>query len=506
MRKLRVRLCCTAILLLSACNQVFGLDATRPGDAAEPPAQILRLRFAYQVAETSATGNPLEVPSLIPIPILTVRFGSIDGPLEPATYDPETGEVALPLEALGAEWRLEYAIGSGIPREIHWSTPLDGIPQITEPVFGRLDRVAVPSGSGYTIDTFGSGNNPPYLFPRVLTTGVWTITALGDSSNAPVSLPFDSVKPVSGALGQPQSSLGDRGVFVAYNVNATCNYARGTARFDPPVLQEAMLTPVTAAWSSQLNSGIVFDYSGAGADDSRLSTALGDRAGAKSNRVHLGFAPHAGMPLLSDDDLQVGFPSPPFLSLVDCVLGTTDPTTFADLPLFGFPRLAYAHFEETRTVNGLALTSAVATVSITPNNLFALDLKIPIATGPIQLTHGGGTLDLSGPTDGLVLPRGSPSLRLTFGLEVLVGGGVHSLGVDLYKLDAGSLQHVRTYLIANASKRELVLDPSSLSAGEFVFAISARRGTPRAAAGDFVTVTYPQAVSKVFTRTFVVPP
>ena len=314
------------------------------------------------------------------------------------------------------------------------------------------------------------------------------------------------MKAVSGQLGQPEASRGDQGVFVAYNSDAYCSYARGTAKFAPPALQPGMLSPVTANWSVPLNPNIRFDYSEAAADTTRLTAVLGDRAGSQSSGVHTGFIPNNAMPVLSDDPLQLGIPSPPMLSLADCMLGTTNPTAFADLPLFGFPRLAYAHFEDRRTVSGASLISAVAGASISSNNVFDIHLRIPLVIRPLQhAVEGGAHFDLGGPADGVEVPRSSSPLRLSFELEPILDAVVHSLHVDLYKLATGRLRHTRSYTITDVLQRELVLDGSVLEPGEYVFAISARRGTPRAVAGDFATVSYPQAVSRVFTRTFVVP-
>ena len=497
-----MRTIATAALLATGCNQVFGLEKTSVADA--PPPTPARIRLTYQVAETDPAGNPIPTPRYAEIPDVHVRFGPVDGELQDATYDPTGGFVEIPKEMFGTAWRFEYTIANGPTHEVEWSPLLQGDGHITIPVFGRLERAPVPPDSGYAITTDGFGDDAPYALPHVLTTGIWTITKVGDSSGSPVNLAFATVNAISGP-GQPESSKNDGGVFVAYTADAKCNAARGTATFAPPPLQGS-LSPVVADWIVQTNSSTAFNNGPSGTDPVRLRTALGDRSGTQTSRVHAGVGPHDAMPLLTEDHLRSGIPSPPVLSLVDCVFGTTTPTSFADLPLFAFPRIGYGHFEEERIVSGIKLKSSVtaaATLTAT-NNTFNFDFRIPIAIAPIELV-GSTAADLAGTQDQVALPGGTDPLRLAFGLEALPGGVVDYFDVTLYKLVGSGIELVRSYTITDPSQRELRVDRSVFSSGEFVFAISAHRGRPQIASGDFTVTTFPQAVSRVFTRTIAIP-
>ncbi|MEJ7597227.1 MAG: hypothetical protein WKG01_04890 [Kofleriaceae bacterium] len=462
-----------------------------------------RVRLTYQVALTDSIGRPDPTPVDAAIPGVIVRVGRVDGALSPATYQAD-GSVPIPRDYPGTPWRLEYTIDGEPPQEVQWISPVEG-GHVVEPMFGRLDRGEVPLRSGYSVTLTGPGGLPPYKAPRLFTTGVWTNTALPASPVSPIEIPFSAVKPISGKLGQPDATRGDTGILVDYETDGACEVTRGTSELMPPQLKAGELTAVSAPWRNVSNTSVAFDY--VGVEEQKLTEALGSRAGIKSSRVYTGFTPHNAMPVLLQDHLQAGVPSPPMIPVADCVFGITDPSTFADpAGLTVFPRLAFGRYGETRTLSGgPSLTSSVSAAAISSSETFTLDFDIPLAEAPITLDgDAGARADLAGSADGVTMPSALDrlTLRFTLGTSPTVADYTR---VILYRLDGTSLQTVRVFTLVDPDQRELVVDRSVLTSGEFVFAIETHRGRPRISVGDFAAVRYPQVASRVFTRSFVVP-
>ena len=286
--------------------------------------------------------------------------------------------------------------------------------------------------------------------------------------------------------------------------DGACEVTRGASSFVPPVLQLDTSSAVQATWRNVSTTDVRFGY--VGVEEQQLTEALGSRSGERYSRVHLGFTPHDSLPVLLRDHLLDGLPSPPILPVADCVFGTTDPSTFADPPdLRVFPRIAFGHYEEKRTPAGRpALISSVTAAAISSSGTIE---RISRSGGNSTLTLEGDNhlvADLAGPADGVQLPQSTERVRLVF---AFTQGGTPAdyTRVRLYRFAGSALVPVRMYTIADPEQRQLVVDRSIFTSGEYVFAIEAHRGRPRVSVGDFAAVRYPQAASRIFTRSFVVP-
>ena len=195
------------------CNAIFNIaqsqpwDARLPIDAADYPAAI-----TWQTYDGSAV-------TFDPIAGLAVKIGSLDGTVAPVSVavDPTTGAFKIP-NALGQKpTRVLFTAPDGVPTEIQSS--LQGF-TYAFPSFGRHGAARTAAGSAATFS--GSASvGPGYLHERLVTTGLW---AVEDASVVPsggaFAFAYGSAESLSGPLGVPQSSQGDREVVLYMNTEA----------------------------------------------------------------------------------------------------------------------------------------------------------------------------------------------------------------------------------------------------------------------------------------------
>jgi hypothetical protein len=195
------------------CNAIFNIaqsqpwDARLPIDAADYPAAI-----TWQTYDGSAV-------TFDPIDGLAVKIGSLDGTVAPVSVavDPTTGAFKIP-NALGQKpTRVLFTAPDGVPTEIQSS--LQGF-TYAFPSFGRHGAARTAAGSAATFS--GSANvGSGYLHERLVTTGLW---AVEDASVVPsggaFAFAYGSAESLSGPLGVPQASQGDREVVLYMNTEA----------------------------------------------------------------------------------------------------------------------------------------------------------------------------------------------------------------------------------------------------------------------------------------------
>ncbi len=506
------------LLAIAGCNEIWGLNrGVDLRDSGFDPA-FPRVRLTAQITNTNNEGymdpeliyGPLDPPP-------EVQIGTLDGPLEPTTYDPD-GTVRYPATLTGTTWRLVYTLADDrIPRELQWSPPEgDRVAHLVEPLLGRVDRLPVPPDSGYTITPMGSP--PQHSLSRVFTTGIWTEGVFtGMSSGATFSYDFPmKATSLSGRLGAPERAKGDHGVLVDFQNQDGCRYAVGAAAFVvPDLVADSFTAPDPQPRWFGNDEQATLELAGPDPVDSRLVGVLGARAsGANLVRMQYGYVPSLDVFGFSkpvpDPILDFFLPGPRMIAFANCTFmpGTgsyTTPMAFADPPeLRGrFPHVVHVEVANQRTVGLVTLTSGFSAVLSSSTYAFKSEFLVAAAT-KMKLQRDGSELDLAAAPDGGLLPAGTGPLELTFDLEPASGLGADYFEITLYAIPNSKLDRKRVYTVM---ERKLRLDPSLLARNtEYVFEIRSYRGRPDVTRANFAVNTYPQYAAAIFTRTFKTPP
>jgi hypothetical protein len=112
-----------------------------------------------------------------------------------------------------------------------------------------------------------------------------------------------------------------------------------------------------------------------------------------------------------------------------------------------------------------------------------------------------------------VLVTAAPTFDVDFKIEPDAGsftGAVDYVEVTVFELLGGALAPIHVYVTTEVARdpdgtlaAPIQIDGSQLATGiDYVLQIRSVRGAPIAARGDFETVTFPQAMATMFTRTF----
>jgi hypothetical protein len=478
----------------------------------------------WQNATLLASGAPDPVIRFVPIdpaprvriaPLEVAFASSPDDDHDKTSYSPSDGSIAIPGSYLNTTWRLEYTLAGGPPHEVQWA-PEDRQGHLTVPVFGRLQREMVPSGSGYAI----TPPTPPasYHDPRVFTTGVWT-EGKATLSGATIDYDFTTAVSLSGAPGRPEPATGDHAVAIDFgpdpNPNPTkCTIALGSAELDSAALEPLRHTAQTPAWDSG-RKPVMSDPVGLMFID-RLGNALGKlESGGKlspASQLVFGTTPSIDMPGLSATPesatlLGMLLPVPVIQPLLQCPREQNPlPDTAQPMLLDRFPRILHVQLVDTRQILGVTLASGMETVltAATASSKFTMAFPAPLATQITLTTPAQGVVDLAGDTDQVAVgaPRGV--FRLAFAPEAGTDLRVDYYDVVLHRITttggASGLTTERIYTVTVPSVR---IDGAVLAPGaDYVFEIRSFKGHPRAQHGDFSAVDYPYGAAVVFTRTF----
>jgi hypothetical protein len=194
-------------------------------------------------------------------------------------------------------------------------------------------------------------------------------------------------------------------------------------------------------------------------------------------------------------------PGPALLALADCntLLTHIDPvarpTALIDFPLVVHTEL----WDQRRTAaNAPFLVSGIAASMTSKTETYDLDMRVTFALEPIRL----GAIDLAA-TDRVAVPIASGRLELTFAVEP-ASPPAHYYELVLHEIVTGLNPQLIRRRVYTSTAPMFTFDPAVLTAGkEYVFSIHAYLGRPLAASGDYTKVEYPQAMTTIFTRTFV---
>ncbi len=522
-------------LLLVSCNRIFGITATQPWDAS--PIDMPHVVLTWQLATTSPSGAPspqVEYPPFAPDAAPQIRTATLDGPFLPASYSSDAaapGWIGVPrsyFEPSGdppaiRPWRLEYTLPGGIPHEVQWA-PDDKLGHLVVPMVGRLDRLPVPAGSGYT-DTVSTS----FMFtgtdnPSVLTTGLWTagVTAMPPANSKTVDYDFANATSLSGPKGSPDAARGDRGFVVDYKVapddpSIRCNVAIASTALTQLTLSGTGHTAQTTVWDTRrvvVNSELP-DAFVAGRLTASLA-ALNTVVSSLDTQLAFGAVPSISFPGLIGSSKDFRLPVPVIQTLLQCPIGPQAPgpmdpnmipSTAQPALLGDFPAAVHVQLVEARPVpafGSLTLYSGIETVvAASAGGGFRMSFPAAIPTKFTLSTPAAGTVDLVGSIGGpdqIAVGTPSGAFTLHFVPETGVGLRADYYDVYLHRIAGNALITERIYTV---TAPEVRIDGSVLVSGtDYVFEIRSYAGHVMAPRGDFAPVDYPYSGAVVFTRTF----
>ena len=499
-----------ALLLLAACNQILGLDQTAKLDAPSD-AQAIRTNLVWAIATTDG------MPDTSPDSVLVyagigsemarpgtpkIQVGDMSGLAEVA-YDVADGGFDIPFALRTAPHRIIYTLpGESVPHEVQWSV---AGAYLTVPRTTRLDPPAVPPDSGYMIMPAGLGFSPN--FPAVATSGVVTFTLTAsdiEPSTGTFTYRFaNKAKPMAGPIGAPQSALGDWVLVMNWAARSASQASvdgYAIAKLDlAPSTMTMPATPPTWQTTERTLSNLMpppnsMPTFNAGATKARIDGALGGLAGTYRDRMMYGVSPSLELPAFLPGAAPDFIDRPLIIPFVDSTaqepaITLVDPSEM--LPTYA--RVIYSGIMTTRMADGVALTSALQSVS----DVFAGPMPYP---APFAKTITFGGVDLSGPADDVSVPVSSSMRELKFNVEP--GLEADDFVVTLYQITNGQLAPIRIYHVLEGSVH---VDSTLLVSGStYVFGITSRHGVPGADRGDYHKAAYPFAVATTFPRTFVI--
>jgi hypothetical protein len=479
------------------CNWVFGLDGTEskpPPDGIDaPPLKTVRLthHVASTVSETSVT---LDTPPLTVVDDMVLvggMPGDVMNPLEPAPLTP-AGYIDVPDKLRAGMWRLVYRLADEptVEHEVQWS----GTDQhITEPVFGRLDRVPVSADQLYRITVPGV---VVFNSARIMTTGIWTETGASAVGNA-ASLVFSSATSMSGPLGVPDPVRGDQVVLCDFMNLKSVGCAVTSITLMPTGTSEPTTPPAWDTTPALFQPGSGLTVVGTNSPNGRLSVALGTlyTSGGAIITIEVGAVPTLGIYSFTQQPRtrisKLDVVRPVMLTFAEGDHTATIPYVH---PALSLPKVMYARYVNDRvTTNGAHLTSAIQTVT-------------PLATtGPTSCTFAasvpkgpaldGTLLDFDNKPMGL----GTAPIDLTWTDDTAGPSRSDDHVVTLYKLVGSTIERIHVW---TSIETKVTIDPAIFDAGtKYVFEIAGRSGIKHPLV-DTTMVMAPFGMSSVFTGTF----
>ena len=515
MKRLLVPLCA-----VTGCNWVFGLEQAVPWDA--QPVEVLPPgpRTTLEWAVATSDGMPIKqpgVPAVDPMLVYaaigseaarpekpTILVGDDNGVM-PGEYASD-GSFEIPYALRESPHRIIYTLpGESAAHEVQWA--LTGA-RITVPRTTRLNAPAVPSGSGYTIAPPNNTNS--YSAPSLYTSGVTTLNSDDFEQTGPageITFRFANAKPVAGPLGAPQASVGDW-VLLTDWVSRTASQSSidGWALASAELTAGQMTMPSPQpTWNTTETTYSTLMCPGANCMPSfnsaetaqRLATTLGGLAGTASGRMAYGVSPSTELPGFLPGVAPTYVERPLLFPFLESTVSESTMTLADPSDAVAYKRVLFSRFASTRTVNGVALTSSINT--ITDNFNGSVQYPAPLV---VSMKLGDVMIDKTA-ADAAPVPASSGFTRLSFDQEA--GAGVASADdfvVTLYQITGTAMAPVRYYHVIQPSVK---IDGSLLAAGQtYVIGITARSGYPDADRGNYSKATYPFGSSTTFTRTFVI--
>lgn len=477
---------------LAGCNWVFGLEPTHAApDAPDAPPPGVPVHVALLVETLDATGAPT-MPAETAIPdLVRLEASTLDGQAPVPLTAAADGTVSVPMEIASKPWRLIYQRQGddvreyqGLPAEAH----------VIEPLLGPVVRSPAPAGSGYVITPASySGSHSEN---RVFTLGAWTE---GRKALAPAGATFDydlpSAASLSGSLATP--AAGDRGLLVDYVIDGatSCIRSTGSVDFEAGMPGPPKSTPSGSWVTTQTAPTVTTPLPLIATGD---VDPFGD-ATSRTAREQYGYLAANDLPLFTRSpvgNVLLLLRSPPMIFLRSCTLPVSGAPTVNEPAYLSarFSRVVHTEIGAARklpggatVVNGLAIaTHGTGTFNVTSNVAFPTAVKL-------------GGADLFGTVDNVPVARSAMPMEVTW-QKTRASDVAHYWEVALYKV-ANSVTRERVYV---TTKPSFLIMPSDLTSGTHVLEITAYSGRAPAANGDFRGVSGDQAMSVIYSRTFVV--
>jgi hypothetical protein len=350
----------------------------------------------------------------------------------------------------------------------------------------------------------GLGFDPQ--FPAIATSGSFTFSnAAGDFEHTTGTLTYrysSKAKAIAGPLGAPQMARGDWVLVMNWvGRSGTQQSVAGWALSQVDLAAGQLTSPATApTWQSgdiTYSNICTTDPSkcmptfNAGATKARVEGALGTRKVASVDFMMYGISPSLGLPGFVPGGPPSYLDAPliiPFVqsSSQDSSMIVCDPS--GALP---FARVMYSGIMNSRTVNGVTLTSALQSVS----NVFMGPMSYP---APLVRTFDLEGISLAGDTDDVSVPVSSSMRELRLMTEA--DQTADDFVVALYEITNSTLAPVRIYHVLVGS---VMIDGNLLASGHtYVLGVTTRHGLPGAFRGDYREVAYPFGIATTFSRTF----
>lgn len=459
---------CAALLICAGCNSWFGLDATHEvfPDAIDAPPLTATVNVVYRVGLTSgATGSTSDVA----IPGATMQANGVAAP-----YDGQ-GNVTVPQAIVDAPWRLDIAAPGETPIQLQWM-PAHG--EVCLPRWGRLDRPPLVGDNHIYMTANAAGLEAP----QILTSGVWTQTALSSTSTN-VDLFFTStiVTPLDGDISPIDSN--DWMMLVDYSkstsdpgLHESTKYARVPAQLNPspPVPVNLTGTFIPKMFTVKLPD--------------LTASNLFSMAGVSASTGYAASAGYAASSNMLAQPLEGGAAKLFKMAMYDRDPGGAFTAIETDLML---PHFVQVRRISHRAYSGVGLDSAVERVDLGSTSAYP---DGPSNAVPVAIATDVHLDDLALDTDGVMAtaPTADATLRWTNST-----GTADLAVVTVYEVLGTSLAPVKQLVTTGSS----VAIPQALlvKGHDYVFEITLRIGFPNAAAGDLCTLSWPMFDTQLFT-------
>ncbi|MEO8842992.1 MAG: hypothetical protein ABI591_10550 [Kofleriaceae bacterium] len=548
---------CACVLVVAGCNQIFGNNQVTPigGDANQPgidaPYGLMSVTYAVEASPHDALHQAQ--PEFTPFDTVVHV-----GPLDPANHSLDdltvsvvtAGSFTVPTDTLTSisapRYRLIYTRPDGLDVELQSSVKNASL---VVPRIGRLDRVNVAAASDLSVAFSGGPDNTAgsWTHGRIIGTGLWSIFELGRCCmfGQPV-VDYSTFLSMSGPLGAPQAAATDTLVFTDSNSDSGGTYdgyhdkvyGYATVTLDGFDGSGAPINPTVSNWKTPptlTSLGVVPPFS---LYSQRVLSALNDTT--MTDTVDYPDPVVAGGVIATDNVM-------PFTdnlvnqAIVKATNGDLDRVVFAPLgrslgnpirfinPYNGidapaFPTAVYLSGSVTRMFEGTSTSvrSGIQVVALqtdktatTPDVNFGdgVGLATGIAIGATNTTMMPATKSLVSVDNVTVnspLNAETQSFDLTFASDSTdPNAAITDCTITLYQIESTMLTPVRRYLINTlpnaATGAPVIIDARLFDfVHSYTFGISCYHGHPNAITGDWRSVTFPFAVSTIYSHSFTV--
>jgi len=547
---------CACVLAVAGCNQIFGNNTVTPigGDANQPGIDaaygVMTVTYAVEATPNQAapTATPFDT---------HVHVGPLDlDPMHPVNLDDLTerpvtaGSFTVPVADLtlkAPRYRLIYTAPDGVDVELQSSVKNASF---VVPRIGRLDRVSVPVGSDIPMVFSGGPDNSSgsWTHARFIGTGLWTIDEIGPCcSFGGAFVDYSTFVSMSGPLGEPQAA--DTVIFTDSNSDSGGTYdglhdkvyGYATVTMNGFDAGGAPVAPTVSAWKTPTAVTALGVTTPFIKYSSRLTNLLNDspamdmidvpdplvEAGVIATKNVMPFTENLVNQSInvssSNGDLDHVVFAPLARSLLNPIR-FVNPYNGTDAP--AYPTAVYTSGSFKRKFVGTNITtrSGIQVVALQTNKIAqnnppdvafgdGVGIANAIKIGPTNIT-GMTTSLVSADAATVVAPAtgATQSFDLSFNSDSTdPAASIDDCMVTLYRIDSNLLAPIKRYLVNTlptvGTGTQVIIDARLFDlVHQYTFGISCYHGHPTAGTGDWSVVTFPFAVSTIYSHSFTVTP